>query len=107
VTGGAVVYRDEALMMMDLATMDAQTLDIEGDFATAGPTYAAYFRSREVDENWSYEMLTRGYATGQENVLATTTLVPYFSPAIAVSATRVAAVVDDVLTVSVWQGATR
>jgi len=102
-----VVYRDEALMMMDLATMDAQTLDIEGDFATAGPTYAAYFRSREVDENWSYEMLTRGYATGQENVLATTTLVPYFSPAIAVSATRVAAVVDDVLTVSVWQGATR
>ncbi|MBN1320772.1 MAG: zinc ribbon domain-containing protein [Thermoleophilia bacterium] len=102
-----VVYRDEALMMMDLTTMDTQTLDIEGDFATAGPTYAAYFRSREVDENWSYEILTRGYATGQEHVLATTTLVPYFSPAIAASATWVAAVVDDALLLFEWQGSGR
>ncbi|NLO27316.1 MAG: zinc ribbon domain-containing protein [Actinobacteria bacterium] len=102
--GDIVVYWDEVLMMMDLTTMATHTIDINGDFATAGPTYAAYFRSRETGENASYEILTRGYTTGLEHVLATTTVVPYFSPAIATSATRVTAVIDDALHLFEWRG---
>lgn len=107
IAGDTVVYWDDALMAMDLDTMQVRTLDPEGDFATAAPTYAAYYRSVESADSWSYQILTRGYGSGRESVLAETDLDPYFSPAIATSATHVAAVIDDTLQLFEWQGEAR
>lgn len=107
IAADTVVYWDDALMAMDLDTMKVRTLDPEGDFATAAPTYAAYYRSVETADSWSYQILTRGYGSDQENLLAETDLDPYFSPAIATSATHVAAVVDEALLLFEWQGESR
>lgn len=101
--GDTIVYWDTTLMATDLESMATQELDPLGDFATAGPTFAAYYRSIETADDWTYEIVVKGYVTGDEQVLAETDLDPYFSAPIAVSARHAAFLVDDVVRLFEWQ----
>lgn len=92
------------LMSMNLTTGEEQTLDPLGDFATAGPTFAAYSRMIESGDSYTYEIVAKGYTGGYEQVLAETDVDPYFLPPIAVSESRVAFLIDEQLYLYEWQG---
>jgi hypothetical protein len=102
--GNTIVYWDSGLKAADLATGQVRELDSQGDYATAAPTYAAYFRTVESGDTVNYDIVARGFTGDYEQVLATTTLEPYMSPAIAASAHRVAFIVDDAVHLFEWQG---
>jgi hypothetical protein len=102
--GDYAVYWDTSLRFVDLGTMEAGSLDPQGDFATAGPTYAAYYRTIETSDSYYYEIVARGYKSGHEQVLAETEIDPFFSAPIAASESRVAFVIDGVVRLFEWQG---
>ncbi len=102
--GGSVVYYEDGLKATNLATGAAQEIDPLGDFATAGPTYAAYFRTIESADEWSYEIVARGFTGSYEQVLGEQYDAPWMSPFIGASAHHVAFIVDGVVHVFEWQG---
>ena len=104
VAGSTVVYWENGLKAADLLTGQVQEIDRSGDFPSAAPTFAAYFRSVESANDIGYEIVTRGHSGGHEQVLGRQSEPPWLSPFIGVSDTRVAFVADGVLRVFEWQG---
>ena len=102
--GKYAVYWDTSLRFVDLDTMQAGSLDPLGDFATAGPTYAAYYRTIETGDSYYYEIVARGYTGQYEQMLVETDIDPYFLAPIATSESRVAFMIDEVLHLFEWQG---
>jgi hypothetical protein len=101
--GNTVVFWEDSLRAFDLATGQTREIDPMGDFATAGPTYVAYYRTDHTGEVWTWDIVAKGYSGSYEQVLAETSLDPYFSAAIATSAKRVAFILDDVVRLFEWQ----
>jgi hypothetical protein len=103
--GNHVVFTGHGVEYSDFATATPQQMDLAGDFATAGPTYAAYFRStRPGDEN-AWAVVARGYEGAHEEVLLDDFGAPPWSLGpIATSATHVAFEKDGVLHLFTWQG---
>ena len=101
--GEWAVYYDSTLMAMDLTTMVEQEIDPRGDYATAGPTFAAYYRMVEAADSYTYEIVARGYTGTYEQVIAETEIDPYFSAPIAASGAHIALVLDDQVRLFEWQ----
>ncbi|MBC7293192.1 MAG: hypothetical protein H5T84_03625 [Thermoleophilia bacterium] len=95
VGANVVVYWANKLQARDLMTGRNWTIDAAGDFPAAAPTYVAYLRPAESGGSTVYEVVTQGYKTKQEQVLAQQTNPPWLSPPLAVSARHVAVVTDD------------
>jgi hypothetical protein len=106
VSGDSLVYWQNGLRYLDLKTGEAGEIDPKGDFPTAAPTFAAYFRSVDTgDGATSYEIVARGFTDGYEQVLGLQNdAPPWLSPPIAVSTTRVAFVANGALHVFQWKG---
>jgi hypothetical protein len=98
-----VVYYGDGLMAKNLSTDETWQIDPLGDFATAGPTFAAYYRAVEGDET-SYKIVVRGFITGFEQVLGEQSEAPWMSPFIAASANHVALIVEGTVHLFEWQG---
>ena len=81
VSDNTVVYWENGLMAADLAGERTWQIDPLGDFPTAAPTYAAYFRPVEANGETKFEIVARGYEGAYEQVLATASLDPVFPPA--------------------------
>jgi hypothetical protein len=78
-------------------------LDPRGDFPTAAPTYAAYFRPVEANGQTEFEIVARGYEGAYEQVLATASLDPYFLPRIGAAGRHIAFILDDTVRLFEWQ----
>lgn len=88
-SGNTLVFWEDGLVGLDLTSGERWDIDAQGDFATAAPTFAAYFRPAPA--GGGYEIAARGYTGSYEQVLtAQTTAPPWLSAFIAVSSTRVA-----------------
>ncbi len=98
-----LVYYEDGLKAMDLATRETREIDLLGDFATAAPTFAAYFRAIESPDEYSYEIVARGYDGNYEQVLGMQSEPPWLSPFIAASDTHVAFAAGGVLHLFEWQ----
>lgn len=101
--GGTVVYYSDGLMARDLSTERVWEIDPLGDFATAGPTFAVYFRAVDYGGT-SYEIVARGLAGAHEQVLGEQYDPPWMSPLIATSENHVAFVVDGTAHLFEWRG---
>jgi hypothetical protein len=87
---------------MDLASGGTADIDANGDFVTAAPTFAVYYRS--AADSGAYEIVARGYSGEHEQVLATQTdAPPWLSPPLAACAQHVAFVADGSLHVFEWK----
>jgi hypothetical protein len=104
ISGSTLVYWESGLKAFDLTSGDEWDIDPQGDFPTAGPTYAAYFRPVDSPGQTTYEIVARGFRGDHEQVLAGQTDPPWFSPFIAASATHIAFVADGDLPVFEWKG---
>lgn len=102
-SGDTLVYYGDGLMAKNLSTDETWQIDPLGDFATAAPTFATYYRAVEGDET-SYEIVARGYTGGNEQVLGEQYDAPWMSPFIAASANHVAFIVDGTVHLFEWQG---
>ncbi|MBN1630977.1 MAG: zinc ribbon domain-containing protein [Thermoleophilia bacterium] len=102
-SGDTLVYYGDGLMARNLSTDDTWQIDPLGDFATAAPTFAAYYRAVEGDET-TYEIVARGYTGGNEQVLGEQYDAPWMSPFIAASANHVAFIVDGTVHLFEWDG---
>jgi hypothetical protein len=98
-----LVYYQDGLKAMDLTTERVWEIDALGDSPTAGPTFAAYFRSVDGDET-TYEIVARGYSGGHEQVLGEQPDPPWLSPILAASANHIAFIVDETVHLFEWQG---
>ena len=94
-----LVYKDGSLRLHDLATDVTRPIDPAGDFATAGPTFAAFYKP---SSSGSY-LVVRGYGGTHEQTLGELSLPPYFCPPIAVSANHVAYAFDDQVHLFEWR----
>jgi len=103
VAGHYAVFWDGTLRYLDLETMSEEVIDPDGDFATAGPTYAAYFRSIQAGDFWTYELVARGYSGEHEQVLAETETDAYFLGPVATSESHLAFVIDGVVRLFEWE----
>jgi hypothetical protein len=102
---GKVVYTDAGLVTADLNTgAGPASLDPLGDFASAAPTFAAYFRPTESDGASVYDIVARGYTGTYEQTLGSQPDPPWLSASIAVSAGHVAFIVEGVVHVFEWKG---
>jgi hypothetical protein len=96
-----VVFWDEGIKLLNLASGSETSIDVNGDFPTAAPTYAAYYRSNGA----GYEIVARGFTGAHEQVLADATdAPPWLSPAIAACGNYVAFVTNQTLHVFEWKG---
>jgi hypothetical protein len=103
IAGDTLLYWDGSLHALDLASGERQLIDDEGDFASAAPTFAAYFRPNGQADG-GYAIVARGYGGEFEQVLTDrTTAPPWLSSPIAVSSTRVAFLLDDDLRLFEWE----
>jgi len=100
--GDTLVYREDGLKAKDLATGQVREIDPQGDYASAAPTFVAYYRMPETAGG--YEIVARGLTGGYEQVLGTPTDVPYLSPAIAASAGYVAFIAEGAVNLFKWEG---
>ncbi len=98
-----LVYYGDGLIAKNLSTDETWQIDPLGDFGTAGPTFAAYYRAVEGDET-GYEIVVRGLTTGFEQILGEQYDAPWMSPFIATSADYVAFIVDGAVRLFGWQG---
>jgi hypothetical protein len=99
-----VVFTRNGVEVTDFAATDAGQMDGSGDFATAGPTYAAYFKPKVSGDGTAWSVVAKGYTGGHEQVLLDgTTSPPWFQAPIAASAHRVAFAVDGKLHLFSWQ----
>jgi hypothetical protein len=99
VWGDLLVYQDGSLKVTDLTTDETRTIDASGDFATAGPTFAAYYKP---SSSGSY-LVARGYGGGHEQTLDDLSQPPFFCPAVSVSANHIAYVFEGQIHVFAWQ----
>jgi hypothetical protein len=76
-----LVYYDNGLKITDLSAGGVHDFASDGDFATAGPDFAAYYRM--VDGGT--EIVARAYDGSYEQVLGTNPDPPWFCPPISVS----------------------
>jgi hypothetical protein len=104
ISGSTIVYWEGSLKAFDLTSGDEWDMDQQGDFPTAGPTFAAYFRPFDSADQTTYEIVARGYKGDHEQVLTRQNDPPWFSPFIAASATHIAFVADGDLHVFEWKG---
>ncbi len=82
----------------------AQTIDGAGDYATAAPTYAAFYRPKPSGDGTAWAVVAKGYTGGYQQVLLDDTgSPPWFLPSIAASAHRIAFSVDGALHLFTWQ----
>ncbi len=102
--GDTLVFREGGgtkIQMADLATGEITDLDTKGDYPSAGPTYAAYFRAKSGGD---WQVVARGFTGAYEQVLVDSTGdPPWFLPAIATSAHRIVFVVGDTVRAFVWR----
>jgi hypothetical protein len=105
------LYQDKVLFTRNGAEYltfpgtDLNTLDAAGDFATAAPTYAAYFRHSQPADSTVWSVVARGYTGGLEQTLmADTGDAPWFLARIAVSAHHIAFATNGTLHVFGWKG---
>lgn len=103
VANDKVVYTGNGLTLADLGGGRTTAIDASGDFATAAPTYAVYFRSVERDDTTRYDIVARGYTGGHEQTLGTTEEPPWFAPFLAASAEHVAFIVDGTVHLFEWR----
>jgi hypothetical protein len=97
--GDLLVYQDGNLKATDLGTGSTGTIDPSGDFATAGPTFATYYKPSTAGSF----LVVRGYTGAHEQTLGELSQPPYFCPAVSVSATHIAYAFEDTVYVFVWQ----
>jgi hypothetical protein len=98
-SGDVLVYWDDGLKMTDLVAGTTRDIDPSGDFATAGPTFAAYYRPSEAGS----QVVARGYGGAYEQILGELALPPYWCPVISVSPHHIAFAADTVMHVFEWQ----
>jgi hypothetical protein len=102
--GNMLVYWEDGLHVLDLASGDRWDLDAAGDFPTAAPTFAAYFRSVAGADGTTYEIVARGFKGEREQVLGKQADPPWLSLPIAASGSHIAFVSDVTLHVFEWKG---
>lgn len=102
--GNKLVYWENGLKAFDLASGDRWDVDPEGDFPTAAPTFAAYFRPIDSSDGNTYEIVARGLNGNYEQVLARQPDPPWLSPFIAASGSHIAFVANNTLHVFEWKG---
>jgi hypothetical protein len=98
-----LVYWENGLRAFDLTSGEGWDIDPQGDFPTAGPTFAVYFRPTDGAGETAYEIVATGFNGNHEQVLARQSDPPWFSPSIAASAAHVAFVADGGLHVFEWK----
>lgn len=80
------------------------TIDGAGDFATAAPTYAAYFRPKPSGSGTAWQIVAKGHTGAYEQVLLDDAgTPPWFLPSIAASSNRVAFTVDGQVHLFTWK----
>jgi hypothetical protein len=94
-----LVYWDSGLKMTDLGSGGTRDIDPSGDYATAGPTFAAYYRPGGAG---SYAV-ARGYGGAYEQTLGEQALPPYWCPVISVSEHHIAFTVENSVRLFEWQ----
>lgn len=99
-----LVYRQNGLEVLDLKTGEKREIDPDGDFPTAAPTFAAYYRPVESGDGTQYEIVARGLKGNYEQVLGRQADAPWLSPSIAADGQYVAFVADGTLHIFKWQG---
>lgn len=99
-----VVYWDDGVKLLNLTSEETKSIDAKGDFPTAGPAFAAYFRPVPAGDTTEYDIVARGFTGGHDQVLGRQSDPPWLSPAIAVSGNYIAFVAGDVLHVFEWKG---
>ncbi len=104
ISGSTLVYWENGLKAFDLTSGDEWDMDPQGDFPTAAPTFAAYFRPTDRADGTTYEIVARGFTGNHEQVLTRQADPPWLSPFIAASASHVAFVADGSLQVFEWKG---
>ncbi len=97
--GDLLVYQDGSLKVRDLIGGDIRVVDPSGDFATAGPTFAAYYKP---SGSGSF-LVVRGYGGSHEQTLDELGVPPYFCPLVSVSETHVAYAFENAVHVFAWQ----
>jgi hypothetical protein len=81
-----------------------KTLDSAGDFATAAPTYAAYYRPKPSGDGTAWAIVAKGYTGKYEQVLLDDTGdPPWFLAPIAASGHHVAFALNGALRLFTWQ----
>ena len=104
VSGNSLLYWENGLDFLDLKTGEEREIDPDGDYPTAAPTFAAYYRAVESGDGTAYEIVARGLTGGYEQVLAEQTDAPWLSPTISAGSKHIAFVADGTLHVFEWQG---
>lgn len=104
VSGDNVVYFEDGLKLLDLASGDKRDIDASGDFPTAAPTFVTYFRPLPSGDSGSYEIVARGLTGEHEQVLAKQNDPPWLSPSISACGQHVAFVANETLHVFEWKG---
>jgi hypothetical protein len=99
VWGELLVYQDGSLKLDDLSSGDTQVIDPSGDFATAGPTFVAFYTPNDTG---SY-LIASGYTGKHEQTLGDLGAPPYFCPPISVSSEYIAYAFDDQIHLFRWQ----
>ena len=99
-----LVYMENGLQFLNLATGEKSEIDPKGDFPTTASSFAAYYRAVESGDGSTYEIVARGLTGGYEQVLAQQADAPWLSPPIAASGNHVAFVADGILHVFEWKG---
>ncbi len=99
-----VVFWNEGLVRLDLLTGERSRLDPLGDFATAGSTFAAYYRpTGPSGSGTGYEIVARGNEGAHEQVLTQQADAPWLSAAIATSQRHVACLAAGTLYLFEWK----
>jgi hypothetical protein len=94
-----LVYQDGSLKVTDLAADETRVIDPSGDFATAGPTFAAYYKP---SSSGSY-LVARGYGGAHEQTLDELSQPPYFCPVASVSDNYIAYAFEEQIRLFKWQ----
>ncbi len=99
-----VTFTRNGIEVAEFASGQTQQIDPAGDFATAAPTYVAYFRPTPAGDGTTWAIVARGLTGSYEQVLLKDPgSPPWFLGPIATSAHRVAFVIDGVLHLFQWQ----
>ena len=100
-----LVFTQDGVEYADFASASVQQMDPAGDFATVGPTYAAYFRGVPSGDGTAWAVVARGYkGLYQQVLLGDAGSPPWLSAPIATSATHIAFTANDALHLFTWQG---
>ena len=99
-----VVFTRNGIEVSEFASGTMRQIDPAGDFATAAPTYVAYFRPTPAGDGTIWAIVARGLTGSYEQVLLKDAgSPPWFLGPIATSAHRIAFAIDGVLHLFQWQ----